>query len=357
MIGLNSNATLSTDASTVTGDANTKVKVTTTDDNKTIFDLVDGKATVKGKVKTNLNGDYTFEGTDDKTYIIDKSSNKLTITEGTTVKDNKGFIYKGAGSFSFESDNKITVENGASVTSKEGGNGTSVTGIGDASNPTTIKVDEGNLSLVGGKTNVIGLSSIDVEYTADGTSKTVKVTASIGNKVIVDATNKLVTDLSKDETVRVGDVVYTAVDGSSFSLDDKKLTNDGEKATVLGDTSEDLTIGLYTLNIAIPSSNIGDVSITRNSPLSIIKLNKKGDKFTIANVTYTSVSDDTSYTIDENGNVKLVDTSASLEKKNETSVEISSKAITCEEEMKSNDWTWSERKQACVYKVSKTKTK
>ena len=33
----------------------------------------------------------------------------------------------------------------------------------------------------------------------------------------------------------------------------------------------------------------------------------------------------------------------------------SPKAITCEEYMKSKDWTWSETKKACVYKVSNTK--
>ena len=30
------------------------------------------------------------------------------------------------------------------------------------------------------------------------------------------------------------------------------------------------------------------------------------------------------------------------------------KAITCEEYMKSKDWTWSESKKACVYKASNT---
>ena len=35
--------------------------------------------------------------------------------------------------------------------------------------------------------------------------------------------------------------------------------------------------------------------------------------------------------------------------------ESSNKAVTCEEYMKSKDWTWSETKKACVYKVSNTK--
>ncbi len=35
----------------------------------------------------------------------------------------------------------------------------------------------------------------------------------------------------------------------------------------------------------------------------------------------------------------------------------SNKAITCEEYMKSKDWTWSESKKACVYKVSNTNSK
>ena len=441
-IDLNSNATISTNESTVTsGDNNTKVKVTKNDDNKNILELVDGKATVKGEVKTNLNGDYTFESVDGKEYTIDKSSNKLTITDSATVKDNQGVIYKGNGSFTFETNKTITVEDGATMTSKEGGNGSSITGTSDVSNPTTIKVEDGNitliggkgtstgkmliefkdanlgakdfnsngasytvdtsetdssvtlnngtdessvsidlgnkikligkkddkftlgsndskvtisipnkaritgkanstiegdtntsvevdsdgnLTLVGGKANVIGLSSIDVEIDA---SKTVKVTASIGSTVTVDKANKVVTGLSKDETVRVGDVVYTAIDGSSFSLDDNKLTKDGEKATVLGDVSEDMTISLDTILITVPSSNSGDVSITKNSPSSIVNISKKGDKFTIGDTTYTSKCDNASYSIDKDGNVKLIDASTSLEK-NESITGGSGKKIT-----------------------------
>ena len=441
-INLNSNATIGTNESTVASDDNnTKVKVTKIDDNKNILELVDGKATVKGEVKTNLNGDYTFESVDGKEYTIDKSSNKLTIADSATVKDNQGVIYKGNGSFTFEANKTITVEDGANITSKEGGNGSSVTGTSDASNPTTIKVEDGNitliggkgtstgkmlvefknanlgakdfnsygasytvdtsetdssvtlnnetdessvsidlgdkikligknddkftlgsndskttifipnkaritgkanstiegdtntsvevdsdgnLTLVGGKANVIGLSSIDVEIDA---SKTVKVTASIGSTVAVDKTNRVVTGLSKDETVRVGDVVYTAIDDSSFSLDDNKLTKDGEKATVLGGVSEDMTISLDTILITVPSSNSGDVSITKNSPSSIVNISKKGDKFTIGDTTYTSKCDNALYSIDKDGNVKLIDASTSLEK-NESITGGSGKKIT-----------------------------
>ena len=441
-INLNSNATIGTNESTVASDDNnTKVKVTKIDDNKNILELVDGKVTVKGEVKTNLNGDYTFESVDGKEYTIDKSSNKLTITDSATVKDNQGVIYKGNGSFTFETNKTITVEDGTTITSKEGGNGSSITGTSDASNPTTIKVEdgnitlidgkgttigkmlvefkntnlgnqsfnsngasytvdtsetdssvtlnngtdessvsidlgnkikligkkddkftlgsndskttisipnkaritgkanstiegdtntnvevdsEGNLTLVGGKANVIGLSSIDVEIDA---SKTVKVTASIGSTVTVDKTNRVVTGLSKDETVRVGDVVYTAIDGSSFSLDDNKLTKDGEKATVLGGASEDMTISLDTILITVPSSNSGDVAITKNSPSSIVNISKKGDKFTIGDTTYTSKCDNALYSIDKDGNVKLIDASTSLEK-NESITGGSGKKIT-----------------------------
>ncbi len=436
-ISLNTNATISTEKSVVVAsDDDTKVKVIK-DEGNNIVELVDGKANVKGETKTNLNGDYVFESVDNKEYTIDKASNKLTVLSNVTVKDDKGVIYKGEGSFIFNADTTIKVIDDATITSKEGGNGSSVTGTGN----TTIKVDagnvtliggkgkstgkmfvkfkntnldvqsfnsdgasytvdtsdtdssitlnsgteetkvslelgdkikligkendkfildsndskttisipnkaritgnanstiegdtdtsveidnEGNLALVSGRANLIGLTSIDIKYDS---TKTVKVTAPINTVVNVDTANKKVT-LSKDKSVRIGNVIYTAsVDNSSFDLEDKKLTNDKDMATVLGNINEEVTISLDTLNITLPSTNSGDVSITKDSPLSIIKLSKKDDKFTINGTAYTSGSDDTTFSVDTDGNVKLVNGSVLL-KKDESITGVGDKEIT-----------------------------
>ena len=57
--------------------------------------------------------------------------------------------------------------------------------------------------------------------------------------------------------------------------------------------------------------------------------------------------------VDNNDETNRITIKAIYEKNKEESSTLS-KAITCEEYMKSKDWTWSESKKACVYKVSDT---
>ena len=59
--------------------------------------------------------------------------------------------------------------------------------------------------------------------------------------------------------------------------------------------------------------------------------------------------------VDNNDETNRITIKAIYEK-NKEETPILSKAITCEEYMKSKDWTWSESKKACVYKVSDTKS-
>ena len=59
--------------------------------------------------------------------------------------------------------------------------------------------------------------------------------------------------------------------------------------------------------------------------------------------------------VDNNDETNRITIKAIYEKNKEETPTLS-KAITCEEYMKSKDWTWSESKKACVYKVSDTKS-
>ena len=104
-------------------------------------------------------------------------------------------------------------------------------------------------------------------------------------------------------------------------------------ALKVGDNQEFVLYADVTYNIvsSFDSANYNDQEIVLEGTIkkpSYINFNSFGNKFTLK--------------------IKV------KSKEGYVPQDVVNKVVTCEEYMKSNDWTWSETKKACVYRVSNT---
>ena len=174
-------------------------------------------------------------------------------------------------------------------------------------------------------------------------------------------------DLTQEEKEK-GAKVYLAV-SDSVKAEDKKLVNDNLVGNTLGqilnitlvkEVNEEKTEVKETnaglkISVSLDESLVNkDSSIERT--YKVIRVHD--NKTEILDASYDEATKKVTFTTDKFSTYAIVykDTKKE-EKKDDSNNNSSAKVVTCEEALNSKNWTWSESKKTCVYRVSKTSTK
>ena len=174
-----------------------------------------------------------------------------------------------------------------------------------------------------------------------------------------------------DEEKENGAKVYLAV-SDSVKAEDKKLVNDNLVGNTLGQILNiTLVKEVESSKTEVKETNAGlkisvdldDSLVNKDSSIErTYKVIRVHDgKTEILDASYDASGKKVTFTTDKFSTYAIVYKDAKKEEKKEetntSSNTSSTKVVTCEEAMNSKNWTWSEAKKACVYRVSKTSTK
>ena len=174
-------------------------------------------------------------------------------------------------------------------------------------------------------------------------------------------------DLTNEEKEK-GAKVYLAV-SDSVKAEDKKLVNDNLVGNTLGQILNiTLVKEVESTKTEVKETNAGlkisvdldDSLVNKDSSIErTYKVIRVHDgKTEILDASYDASGKKVTFTTDKFSTYAIVYKDAKKEeKKEESNNNSSNKVVTCEEAMNSKNWTWSEAKKACVYRVSKTSTK
>lgn len=244
------------------------------------------------------------------------------------VTDKSGNISKyatvGEGLIATTSEDSTIEPIGTSLTPVEGGilaKGVSIktasANVKSVDNAATIDMDEeGNITLSKGKAEITGESAIKVVIKdSDGDPKTVEVNVPENSTYTIDADTAVASGIGADESIEIDSVQFvSATDDGSFSLDidNANLPNTGDKAIVPGGTGASVSIGEdKTPVVVVPSTNTGSTTVINEEPTKVA-IEKSGDTFNVGDKTYTTASDDTEFTVDQDSNVTITKGSAVL---------------------------------------------
>ncbi len=190
-----------------------------------------------------------------------------------------------------------------------------------------------------------------------------------GLNVVVNNNDKIYAYIEKENDKAILNIIFPELEGSKGGYD-----NDAP----LSFTLSNIEIGDYTKEIAYEDALSINNDISKlDLPTVVLKaVNKDNEEeYLKAEVTYSVVSyfDASNYDSQEivlKGSIRQpsymqfngLSNNFTLKIKVKAKVgyvpeEVVNKVVTCEEYMKSKDWTWSESKKACVYKVSNTSSK
>ncbi len=222
------------------------------------------------------------------------------------------------------SDGSVIESIGTSLTPVE--SGTLVKGVALKTNKASVKAvddaatidmnEEGSITLTKGKLEVTGETAVEVVIKdSAGETKTVEVSVPADKTYVIDADAGVASSIKTDESIVIDSVEFvSATDDGSFPLDidNANLPNVGDKAIVPAATCASISMGdNATPVVAVLQTNTGSTTVINGEPTEIV-VEKSGDKFTVGDQTYTTASDDTEFSIDEDGNVTITKGSAVL---------------------------------------------
>ncbi len=182
-------------------------------------------------------------------------------------------------------------------------------------------------------------------------------------------------DLTEEE-VSSGATVYLAV-SDNVKDEDKSLVNKNLEGNTLGqilnitlvkkvDNKEtkvkETTSGL-NISVDLDDSLINkDSTIVRTYNVIRVHKTENGTEIKVIPATYDETTKKVTFTTDKFSTYAIVYKDAKkVDKKDESTssnnTSSDSKVVTCEQAMNSKNWTWSESKKACVYRVSNTSSK
>ena len=214
-----------------------------------------------------------------------------------------------------------TIQNGNVTLKDTNGNKLSVSTTGNK------PIDIENTPSTGDKANITiqpgGNATID--NGADGSSVEIKVPAATSEKkVVVNSTGDLVVDLEAGESITIGGIVYTAekpgsltVDPQTGELKDESIYEEGSEIVPTIDPGS-FNKENYEYDVpAGESIKVGDVVYTapeggmtlKGNPNGnpIIEVNNAGSSVVVGGKTYVTGSDNTQFVVNGPNNVTLVD--------------------------------------------------
>ncbi len=200
-----------------------------------------------------------------------------------------------------------------------------------------VKDKNGNPVVVGSSTE-IELNSVPKTLSSHETKKIESVKESVVKELKVDTSKEELKYIPLDITL----TAINKVDGQTINTTISEL---GEKIAVTLYLKDETVNTLKNKSIKIirihgdETTTLDDEDVELNTDNKVLTF--KTDKFS----TYAIVYKD----------AKKVDKKDESTSSNNTSSD--SKVVTCEQAMNSKNWTWSESKKACVYRVSNTSSK
>ena len=234
---------------------------------------------------------------------------------------------------------------------------------------TNLEIDEWSPNNDSVKNNTVYTAKIEIKTTDENNNVLYDANYLSSLDVTVNNDDRIHAYIENENNKAILYIIFPELEGTRGGYDnDDKLSY----------TLKDINIGDYTNEISYEeASNLNNNLDNFDLPLVILKAlnnnNNQEDGFK-ADVTYNIVSSFNSDYYDSQeivieGTIKKpsylslngLSNKFTLKIKVRPKVgyvpeEVINKAVTCEEYMNSKDWTWSESKKACVYKVSNTGT-
>ena len=295
--------------------------------------LESGAASTAGSMFAVINGETQLFGVSDegntKPYTVNASDNTLNVPKGLTVTNytsQTGAQFTN-GTFTFgknEDGTTVKVSAGASITGRNWEeNSSTITGADDGNTIVSIYDDYGSICLIRGKGRSTGVMDVEI-------GENTWTFASEGKKYTVDTDGALTLDEAGTVTLE-DEVRFTGKESDSFTFDtDDYTATIPEDATVAGNG---ITIkgiarkeGGKDTKVAIGYSD-DKYTLTLVEGAGIVTVANAGDEFTMGNKTYVTADDETVFSVDDEGNVKLLRGSVKL-KDGESIIGISGKLIT-----------------------------
>ena len=299
--------------------------------------LESGAASTAGSMFAVINGETKIFGVSDEentvSYTVNADDNTLNVPEGLTVTNytSQTGAQFANGTFTFGTDEDgttVKVSAGASITGRNcDEEDSTIIGADDGNTIVSIYDDYGSICLIGGKGQSTGVMDVQIgnyTYTFDGE----------GSKYSVGI-NGEVSTLTLDEagTVTVDeDLLFTGNADDSFIINTEDFTAtipDG--ATVVASNGMTIKGVAKTEGGKDTKVEIGMIddkyTVALIEGAGIVTVANAGDEFTMGDKTYVTADDETVFSVDDEGNVKLVSGSVRL-KDGESIIGASDKLIT-----------------------------
>ncbi len=273
--------------------------------------LESGEAKTDGTMFAVINDTIrTFSAPEGNTlsYTVNTDDNILTVPGSLTVTDctgNKTGAKFTNGTFAFGTDSNgitVNVSDGASVIGKNYNDESStITGFG-GNTLVSIYDEYGSICLIDGKGQSDGIMDVEKdEYTY--------TFASEGNKYIVDTNGTLILDEAGAVTLE-DEITFDGKTGDIFTLgtsNDKFTAIVPAEAAVIGSgrTVKGVakTEGGKDTKVEI-NMETGELTLLEGA--AIITIANEGDEFTMSGQTYTTALANTTFSVDSEGNGKLI---------------------------------------------------
>ena len=320
-------------------------------------------ATASGKeILVTITGTNNYSGTVTKTYKITPKALKITTNSGSKVYDGKALTAEGTIEGIVDGETYTFNTTGYQLHKGESDNGYELKFDGTAKE-SNYSIVEDDVTIGTLKVTAQSVDPKDDDGTDDSPYKGIKVTPPADTtyngknqelKPTVTDSNGKVLEEGKDYTIK-------------YSDDTKNAGTVTVEITGIGDYSGTVETSYKINKVDVTITTGGGEKTYDGSPLTNSDVKITGDivdgeiiKIT-ATGSQTEVGEsDNTYEItwgdDVNkDNYNIIPSYGKLVVKKKD--EPSSKVVTCEEYMHSKDWTWSETKKACVYKVSNTSSK
>ncbi len=295
--------------------------------------LESGAASTAGSMFAVINGETKLFGVSDegntKPYTVNASDNTLNVPKGLTVTNytSQTGAQFANGTFTFgknEDGTTVKVSAGASITGRNWEeNSSTITGADDGNTVVSIYDDYGSICLIRGKGRSTGVMDVEI-------GENTWTFASEGNKYTVDTDGALTLDEAGTVTLE-DEIRFTGKESDSFTFDtDDYTATIPEDATVAGNgiTIKGIARKEGGKDTKVAIGMIDDkYTLTLVEGAGIVTVANAGDEFTMGNKTYVTADDETVFSVDDEGNVKLVSGSVKL-KDGESIIGISGKLIT-----------------------------
>ena len=186
--------------------------------------------------------------------------------------------------------------------------------------------------------------------------------------VVVNNDERIYAYIENENDEAILNIIFPELEGSNGGYDDKKIsyTLDGiqvgdyttslsyEKASELNNDLSKLDIPYVLLNVK--NNNNDEQEVFRIEPSSILKFISSFDSNN-SNAQQIILKANLAELIPSYVIYDGIDTNVTLTINVASKNSSANKVVTCEESMGSLNWTWSESKKACVYRVSNTSSK